>query len=132
MRGLFGSSTAQALTCGPIFIGQAADAGDAYDYQYQPVEMKFGGQSGFAIAANSLIYSDKTLFYIPPGKNIVVGMPITGGTSNDAPNTKLTQTGWITYQKAASNDPSTIDATGYSDSGNDAMILTALEAAPVI
>ncbi len=128
VRVTFKSSSDSPLTIGNAYIGQAADAGDAYDFQTTPVELLFSGVSGFAIAANTTIVSDAAVYSIPSGKNLVVSAYCSGDASHGNVMKDNTSAGWSNYYKLA-NDASTVNATGYiSNTGAHVVAVSLIEA----
>lgn len=112
IRVTFESSSVEAWTIDKAYIGQAADAGDAYDFQTTPTQLLFSGSPGFAIALGTQKVSDQTTFTIPAGKNIIVSFHTSGDSSHDSIRRKTSQANWTTYYKSG-DDAATINATGY-------------------
>ncbi|HOD52901.1 MAG TPA: hypothetical protein PKJ08_00100 [Candidatus Cloacimonadota bacterium] len=112
-----------SLSLNPVYIGQKADSGDAYDFQTTPVELKFSGSSGFSIAAGQTITSDPALFTIPTGKDLLISFYESGSSrlSNGVKN------GWNYYYKAG-NDAATVNATGYAAFYNTVLSISLIEA----
>jgi len=111
-RVTFNASSTEALTLNPIYIGQRADSGDAYDFQATPVELKFSGSSGFAIGAGQTIKSDPAEFMIPTGKDLIISF-YTPGDASHTGFAQITKSGWSFYYKGG-NDAATVNATGYN------------------
>ncbi len=116
VRVSFKASSAEILGIGAAYIGQAADAGDAYDFQAAPVQLLFGGAGSVEIAAGGTVVSDEAVFTIPAGKNIIVSFYVVNNTSKDGVLSKNSVANWMSYYKDATNDASTVNASGYSSS----------------
>lgn len=115
VRVTFESSSAQALTISKAYIGHAAAAGDAYDFESAPTELKFNtGLSGFAISSATQIVSDQTTFSIQASKNLIVSFYVSGDATRDDIRQKVTQTGWTAYYRLLANDEATVNASAYS------------------
>jgi len=117
VRVTFESAAGQAWTISNAYIGHAASSGDVYDFESTPTELLFSGASGFAIALGTQKVSDQTTFTIQASKNLIISYYTSGDASHDDIRIKATQTGWTNYLKAA-NDPSTVNATGYTLASN--------------
>jgi hypothetical protein len=115
VRVSFKSSSGGVFNIDKAYIGQAADSGDAYDFNAAPVELLFSGASGFNLSANSTIVSDTTPFAIPSGKNLVVSWYSNQGL-NEQNMKKDAKTNWNAYTKAA-DDCTTTNTSGYATTG---------------
>lgn len=112
-RVTFKASSGEALTLNPVYIGQKADSGDAYDFKAAPVQLLFGGNAGFAIGAGETQVSDSAAFSIPAGKDIIISYYTSGDASHNGFRVKSSMTNWQPYYKSG-NDAATQNATGYS------------------
>jgi len=125
-RVTFKVSAKRPLTLNPIYIGQKADSGDAYDFQTTPVELKFSGSSGFAAAAGQIVTSDPALFTIPIGKDLVISFYVSGDSGHNGFK-KDQKVGWNYYYKGG-NDAATVNATGYFTVGDASLSVSLVEA----
>lgn len=126
VRVTFKASSSEALTLDPCYIGQKADSGDAYDFQAAPVQLLFGGNAGFAIAAGATQVSDSAAFSIPAGKDIIVSFYTSGDASHNG-FLRQTVATIASYYKSGS-DASTQNATGYSSYGTYNLSVHLIEA----
>ena len=97
------------------YIGHAAAAGDAYDFESTPVQLLFSGSGGATMGINVSLVSDSCSFIIQSGKNIVISAHFSGVSEIKA---STSMTGWQGYYKNAS-DAATVNATGYSSGLTD-------------
>lgn len=115
VRVTFEASSAAAFAIQAAYIGHAAAAGDAYDFESTPTQLLFNsGSSGFSLSAGQSIVSDTLVFSITASKNLIVSF-----YCNAAANTrsKTTQANWVSYVKSGATEVSTANVTGYSTSG---------------
>jgi len=60
IRLTFQSRPSNTVTVSKVFVGEVAATREGYLFQNAPTEVKFGGASGFSLAASSSIQSDET------------------------------------------------------------------------
>ena len=98
------------------YIGHAAGAGDAYDFDGNQAQITFDGGSGsVTIAASGTKKSDDISFDLDETKNLIIAVGIANDTGNDEIRDQTSATGFDTYQKSGGNgEESTTDVTGYS------------------
>lgn len=128
VRVTFESSSAQALTIDAAYIGHAAAAGDAYDYESTPTQLLFSGSGGFAISSGTQKVSDEVAFSVQSSKNLIIAYHVSGDATHDDVRAKATQTGFTSYYKSA-NEAGTVDVTGYSTSAKAILGVMRVEAA---
>lgn len=95
-----------------VYVGVAANSGNEYDFAGTPVEVTFGGLSGFNLAAGDTITSDEIVLSI--GKTDA--LLISGYTGSGQPGDFAGfdgRAGWRAWYKTG-NDAATVDASGYS------------------
>lgn len=103
-----GSST---WTVGNMYVQHAAAAGDAYDLEASALELLFSSASGFTVTSGNTITSDPLNFSFSASKALVFCWY--QASASAAPSTQATKANYKTYTKLA-NDPTTVDATGYT------------------
>ncbi len=111
----FTGSSLEGLITDNVYI-QSQGAGDVYDFSGTPVEVLFGGGSGFSIAKDEVIVSDSLTFTIAAATNYVVSWYVPtgsgaadGGIVSSGPTSALTRGYWKIASEAA-----TVDVTGYT------------------
>lgn len=60
IRLTFQSRTSNPMTVSKVYVGEVSATREGYLFQNAPTEVKFGGASGFSLAASSSIQSDET------------------------------------------------------------------------
>ena len=110
-------ASGEGLSISSAYIGQAADSGDAYDFQATPVQLKFSGNNGFDIAVNSTITSDEAVFSIPTGKNIIVSF-VVDDSAADNTRYKTSLSNYQYYLKASADEAATVNTSGYTTGAN--------------
>ena len=123
-------ASGEGLSISSAYIGQAADSGDAYDFQSTPVQLKFSGNNGFDIAVNSTITSDEAVFSIPAGKNIVVSF-VVDDSAADNTRYKATLSNYQYYLKTSTDDAATVNTSGYT-TGADAAAISLIESTELL
>jgi hypothetical protein len=118
----FKAGVSQGLKISEAYIGQAADSGDAYDFQTTPVQILFNGLASCTIEAGGSIVSDKMRFTIPEGKNIVISFYIPNDVNYDTTRYGA-QSGWSSYS-ISNNSAATVNVTGYDAGSNVVSVLS--------
>jgi hypothetical protein len=125
VRVAFFAASAEALYISKAYIGQAADAGDAYDFQSSPSQLLFATNAYKLVAANTYEYTDSLTFSIPAGKNLVISCYINGTDVQDSARMQSSMSGFAYYYKSG-DDAATQNASGYSTGGTANALLAAL------
>lgn len=73
----FRAPASTSFTVSKVYVQAGANV---YQFKAPPVEMKFGGASGFSIAPGTSITSDACAVTLAPGDTLVVAMHIVSGT----------------------------------------------------
>ena len=117
-------NTAGALSIDACYIGHQG-AGDAYDFDSTPVQIKVGGAGSFSIGTTDTL-SDEAVFSLDETKAVVIAFAINAGASGN--NRYLTPSGGLAaYEKSGASDAATVDATGYSAAANGLVFVNKIE-----
>ena len=108
------ASTAASMTIGAIYIGHGAGAGDVYDFAAAPTQLFFtGGVGNKVVAANTTEVVEGTFAYNGTSPLVISFYFSTTSSIRHV----AVSTGNRAFYKAA-NDPTTVDATGYTETSN--------------
>lgn len=113
VRVTFKAGSAEGGNITNAYIGHAAGAGDAYDFEAAPTQLLFSGAAGVNIGVGATVVSDPVTFTIQAAKNLIVAFRSNGDTGADSFARNLSVTGADQYHKNA-NDAATVDKTGYT------------------
>lgn len=113
VRFTFQAGAAEGLIITNAYVGHAAAAGDAYDFDTTPTQITFGGLAFATIAAGGVVVSDWIYFAYNKTSALLVAYYIGGGTSDDTIRYKTGLANVNHYSKAA-NDAATVNKTGYA------------------
>lgn len=119
--------SAFALAVVDCYVGEAAAAGDPYDFAATPVRVLFSGANGFSYAADTgpaSVVTDAIALETDGTKNIIVSFNFGAQAGFRAISTD--KPGWVNYYKAGA-DAATVNAAGYSTSVPDAALVTKVE-----
>jgi hypothetical protein len=108
------AGSSQDAIISSCYIGHAAGAGDAYDFDGTQVQVTFGGSAGVTIPANSSVVSDLIPYSFDEAKNFIVAAYFNGGTSHDMVRANTSAANTTKYEKTAADETSTANVTGYS------------------
>jgi len=102
-------SSGATMTIDAAYMGHAAVAGDAYDFDGTQVQITFnGGSTGFVAAINTPQVSDAMTYTYDRTKNFIISVHFSAvsatRSANNAPG----------YYKDAVNEAGTTDVTGYT------------------
>lgn len=121
-------SSGNNVTINACYIGHAAGAGDAYDFDGTQVPLTVASSGSFALTAGGASVTSDTIAYpLDETKNFLIAMNL----SATADLRRLSGAGanYNQYFKAASADASTTDKTGYTNSGNFVYVVDQIEVA---
>lgn len=107
--------TTEGVTISAAYIGHKG-AGDQYDFATTPVQFLFSGSGSTTIAAGTSLVTDNANFTWDKVSDLIISMYISD-TAHDSMAFTTGTSNYNSYNKSAS-DASTVDATGYSDTGN--------------
>lgn len=113
VRVSFKASATEIGTILNAYIGHAAAAGDAYDFETTPVQLLFSGASSVAMGLSAEAVSDEAAFVIQPSKNVIVAYRMSTDATRDSHAKNVAATGCTTYYKNA-DDAATVNKTGYT------------------
>lgn len=103
------------------YIGQKAAAGDPYDFSTTPTQILFTGSGTGVVPQSGTLLSDEINFSWDKTSDLIISWYNNNGAQDSSAFlTGVTNTGQ--YTKAA-NDPSTVDATGYTLTGSNRLDL---------
>lgn len=103
------------FTCSKAYIGEAAAAGDAYDFASAPTQLTFsGGSAGFTITGSQTIDCDEVNFTLDRTKNYVISFVSPSSATDDFGMAGPGTANWSLYYKSG-DDATTVNATGYTD-----------------
>lgn len=77
VRFRFQAQPAQGTSVSAAYVQLAATSGDVYDFASTPIEIKFGGASGFSLAADAYIDSDEVSLDVTKADAVVVSFRVT-------------------------------------------------------
>lgn len=122
VRITFQAGSSQDATISSCYLGHAAGAGDAFDFDGTQVQVTVGGSISFTIPANSSVLSDLIPYTFDETKSFIVAAYFNGGTSHDMirANTGLANT--TKYEKTAADETATANVTGYSSAAGCRLI----------
>lgn len=110
-RVTFAAGTGGNAVIGAAYIGNAASAGDTYDFEASPTQLLFSGGAGTTVTASTQTTSDGCAFTITAAKPILVAVQFSGATQIGFESIKAN---WSSFYKAAVSEAATVDVTGYS------------------
>lgn len=116
------SGTAGDANIGAMYIG-AQGGGDAYDFAGTPTQVLFSGASGVVVPQLSEVVSDQVVFAVSGSSPLVIATYFNSTTYIGA---RAAITGWSGYYKSG-NDTTTVDATGYLATANQAHMFVKIE-----
>ena len=120
------AGAAEGFAVNAAYVGHAAAAGDAYDFETTPVQLQVGASNSWTISAGAQQVTDSATFTLNTSKNLIVSIQCNSAT--DTSRSKVTQTGWQSYSRNAL-DASTVNTTGYA-SGNAVQLVVKVETMP--
>lgn len=108
-----------------VYVGVAANSGNEYDFAGTPVEVTFGGLSGFNLAAGDTITSDEIVLSIGETDDLLISGYTGSGQPGDFAGFDG-RAGWQAWYKTG-NDAATVDASGYSVNAVEAVGVVKIE-----
>ena len=123
----FTAGSTEGLNISKAYIGQVADAGDAYDFAGTPTQLLFSAAANITVGAGATAVSDAVGFTLGAGKNLLISFYIANDAAHDIGKYKAVQANWQYYFKAG-DSAATVDTTGYTTAGNNALIVSLVEA----
>lgn len=115
------SSVAEGAKVAAMYIGHAAGAGDAWDFDGTQVQVTVGGATSWTIPANSTVLTDAITYAFDEAKSFIVA-----AFFDDSANDNLRSSSGLAntnaYSKTAASEVSTSNVTGYSNGGGLRMI----------
>lgn len=116
------------VTIGACYVGHAAGAGDAYDFDGTQVAVTVSGSGSFALTAGgSAVTSDNITYALDETKDLLIAMNMSA-TADLRRNTS-TGSNYNMYFKAASADASTTNKSGYTPAANQSYVVDQIEVA---
>jgi hypothetical protein len=106
------ASSAGGCSIDAMYIGHAALAGDAYDFDGGQVQVLVGASGSFSIGAGSTVVTDDIAFALDETKNLVIAAHF-NATSALRSHALVNANNWF---KSAANETSTANVTGYTQS----------------
>lgn len=113
LRFRFQAQASGSMSASAAYV-QLGGAGDSYDYSGDPVEIKFGGASGFSLGTDEYIDSDEVVLPVTLADRIVVAFHSNTSVLRRSSN-------YVPGQRAfykSGNDLATVDASGYTEVAN--------------
>jgi 6-phosphogluconolactonase (cycloisomerase 2 family) len=118
----FKGTTTDGNSISSCYIGLKASSGDAYDFASAPTQVTFnGGSAGFSVTSTTAVTSDEISFEIDETKSYVIAFRVTSGFNNWAATVNAGSN--QVWAKSASNDASTVNATGYTNFSSTGEVL---------
>lgn len=93
------------------FIGHAAAAGDAYDFESSPTRLQFGGVNGITLTGGASSISDAVSFVLNPAKHLIISAHFSATTSLAFLTATANHQG---YYKSAVSEAGTQNVSGYT------------------
>lgn len=125
------ASSFSGFTIDALYIGEQAAAGDAYDMKASapaPTQLLVSGSGTIVASWDEIIITDALAFAIDETKTYIVSMHFSAASEFRYVNGVA---GASAYNKAAVNEASTADVTGYSAiASNPVRLITKLQVAP--
>ena len=100
-------------TIDSCYIGHAAGAGDAYDFDGAQVQVLVGASGSFSVLTASDVVSDEINFSLDETKNVIVSLHINSGFSSNG-TYKAADANQVGYSKSGSDESSTTNVSSYS------------------
>lgn len=122
IRLTFQSRPSNTMTVSKVYVGEVTATREGYLFQNAPTEVKFGGASGFSLAASSSIQSDETTVSFTGAFSLGICLVLTAHSGSSF--TRLIETGWVTTLATgdATPDPT---MSGFTFYGSASMLLLA-------
>lgn len=106
-------------------FGRAATSGDPYDFASAPTQVKFGGANSVTIAATAAIVTDEITMTITGTNDYLLAVYCNDGNNDVMPYGG--SFGGQAYYRAASNQSSTTNVSGYTNWGGVAALVEKIE-----
>lgn len=107
-----------------LYIGHAAAAGDAYDFDGTQVQCLSGGLTTFTVGVNATLLLDEVTYALDETKNFIVAAHFNNAAADNIGGRAIA--GYTSYSKAA-NEAGTTDVTGYTASGSTLRLVNKIE-----
>jgi hypothetical protein len=122
------TTSATSVTLQKCYIGQQASSGDTYDFASAPTQITWdGGSSGFTGDINAGKVSDEITFAIDETLNYIIAFRFTSVAGTNLVSETSTSNQTQVYYKAAVDDVTTVNATGYTLWSEDVVAITLVE-----
>lgn len=108
------ASSSSGFTIDSAYIGAGASAGDAYDFETTPTQLKFGGNAGATVLTGALLLSDETTYAVDASKPLIVSIHFSAASAVGA---QLSVANWQGYYKSGVSEAGTVNVSGYSTGG---------------
>lgn len=109
-----------------VYVGIASDSGDDYDFDGAPVEVTFGGFSGFSLAAGATILSDEIALSLDGTRDILISGQTASGQPGSFAGYVSRLPNWSAWYKLGA-DAATANASGYTKNLVDAVGVVLIE-----
>jgi hypothetical protein len=121
------AGSAESATIGGMYIGHAAAAGDAWDFDGTQVQVLVGASGSFVVPAATTIVTDAIDYAFDASKAFIIAMHFNGGTSSDTVRAGSVPLGANVYSKSGTSEVSTSNVTGYATGGNQLRLVKLIE-----
>lgn len=107
-----------------LYIGHAAAAGDAYDFDGNQVRCQSVGSNSFTVAAGTSLLLDEVAFALDETKNIIIAAHFNDAAHDNIGGRAIAS--YTAYFKTA-NEAGTTDVTGYSNTASALRLVNKIE-----